>query len=220
MICPYCSQPVAEDFQFCPTCGTALPGLPNPPADSVPAAAPALPVPSRTSGKAIGSLVCGLSWVGGLGSIAALCLGYLALREIRRNPLQILGKGMAIAGIVLGWVGVAALAFAIMVGMYFGSAQRNRQRKPRLRQVDITVRGTRPAAQSAAVDTSCAAALLDRPGSFVVISQQLRSASSLLTSCVCSACPALRASTLASSGKPTNARSPIRSRALCRPNSS
>lgn len=77
--------------------------------------------------------------MGGLGSIAALLLGYLALKEIRRNPLQIVGKGMAIAGIILGWVGVAGLAFVITLGIHVWKAQRDHQPKPHMRQADITV---------------------------------------------------------------------------------
>ena len=75
--------------------------------------------PRSTSGLAIGSFVCGLFWAGGLGSIAALILGYLSLREIRRNPLRISGRAMAIAGIVLGWLGVVGLLVIAALGMYF-----------------------------------------------------------------------------------------------------
>ena len=75
--------------------------------------------PRTTSGLAIGSLVCGLFWVCGIGSIAALILGFLALRQIRREPLRIDGKGLAIAGIALGWLGVIGVALMISLGIYF-----------------------------------------------------------------------------------------------------
>ena len=220
MTCPFCTQAVGDDFQFCPTCGTPLAVNPAAAAGGIPVRVLEAPVGSRTSGKAIGSLVCGISWFGGLGSVAALFLGYLALREIRRDPARVLGRGMAIAGIILGWIGVAGLAFVITVGIQVWNEPRRPERKPHLRQTHMTVaRGHRTSGQSAAVEAS-AAARFDRPGSLVMTSQQLRSASSLLTNWVCNACPALRASTRPSKGKPTSAKSPIRSSALCRPNSS
>ena len=71
-----------------------------------------------TSGLAIASLVLGILWIYWIGSIVALVLGYLALREIRQNPEVIEGRGMATAGIILGWVAMATLVLAIAVGIY------------------------------------------------------------------------------------------------------
>lgn len=78
------------------------------------AAAPSL----RTSGLAVASLVSGivgLSMVPLLGSILALILGYMARREIRDRPNELTGDGLALAGIVLGWisVGLAVLGFLV-----------------------------------------------------------------------------------------------------------
>ena len=127
MTCPFCTQAVGDDFQFCPTCGTPLAVNPAVPADGIPVRAPE---GRRTSGKAIGSLVCGISWFCGLGSVAALFLGYLALREIRRDPARIRGRGMAIAGIVLGWVGMATLFAALLVGFYIWQDERDKKPSP------------------------------------------------------------------------------------------
>jgi hypothetical protein len=89
---------------------------PPPPAPDAPPA-PARTTPSLpTSGLAIASLVLG---VGGLtilpllGSIVAIILGYMARREIRDRPGEVSGDGLALAGIVLGWiaVGLAVLGF-------------------------------------------------------------------------------------------------------------
>jgi len=66
----------------------------------------------------IASLVLGILWIYWIGSIVALILGYLALREIRQNPQDIEGSGMAIAGIILGWVAMATLLLAIAMGLY------------------------------------------------------------------------------------------------------
>jgi Domain of unknown function (DUF4190) len=61
---------------------------------------------------AIASMVLGIVWVYWIGSILALVFGYVALRQIRQRGQQ--GKGMAIAGIVLGWVGAATLIAIII----------------------------------------------------------------------------------------------------------
>jgi hypothetical protein len=68
---------------------------------------------------AIASLVLGLLWMYWIGSILAICFGYAARREIRNNAGRIEGQGMAMAGIVLGWVGIAMLALIIVGFLYF-----------------------------------------------------------------------------------------------------
>lgn len=75
--------------------------------------------PASTSGLAIASMVLGILWIYWIGSIVALVLGYLALGEIRKDPQRLEGRGMAIAGIVFGWVGVATLILVIVMGVYF-----------------------------------------------------------------------------------------------------
>ncbi len=64
---------------------------------------------------AIASLVLGVLWIYWIGSILALIFGYLAKKEIREANDQIEGKGLATAGIVLGWVGIATLV--LMIGL-------------------------------------------------------------------------------------------------------
>lgn len=71
------------------------------------------PLPAKaTNGLAIASLVLGLMWMYWLGSILALVLGYVARKQIREQNQS--GAGMALAGIVLGWVGVAILLLSIV----------------------------------------------------------------------------------------------------------
>jgi hypothetical protein len=66
---------------------------------------------SPTNGLAIASMVLGIIWVWWVGSILAVIFGHVALRQIARDGKQ--GRGMAIAGLVLGYVGVATLAIFI-----------------------------------------------------------------------------------------------------------
>jgi uncharacterized protein DUF4190 len=69
--------------------------------------------PARaTNAMAIASMVLGILWLYWIGSILALIFGYMALGQIKeRNEA---GRGMAIAGIVLGWVGIGFASLAII----------------------------------------------------------------------------------------------------------
>jgi hypothetical protein len=75
---------------------------------------PYQPVPARTNGMAIASLVLGIVWIWGIGSILALIFGYIAKRDIDASRGTQGGRGMAIAGIVLGWVGIGILILVII----------------------------------------------------------------------------------------------------------
>lgn len=66
-----------------------------------------------TNGLAIASLVLGILWIYWIGSILALIFGYVAKGQIRRTGES--GSGMATAGIVLGWIGIAVLVLGIVV---------------------------------------------------------------------------------------------------------
>ena len=85
---------------------------------------------------AIASLVLGLLWMYWIGSILALVFGYAARREIRRDPERIEGRGMATAGIVLGWVGVGVLAATIALVVYFWKTGSN---EPNLHETKTAV---------------------------------------------------------------------------------
>lgn len=79
-------------------------------------AAPAPTVP--TSGQAIASLVLG---IGGLtflplvGSIIAVILGPMARSEIRRRPDQVSGDGVALVGMILGWIGIGLTVLGLLL---------------------------------------------------------------------------------------------------------
>jgi hypothetical protein len=71
----------------------------------------------RTSGLAIASLVLGIVWLFWFGSIAAVVFGHIALGQIRRGRGAIEGRGLAVAGLVLGYIGVATLVGWILFGI-------------------------------------------------------------------------------------------------------
>ncbi|MGH3888996.1 MAG: DUF4190 domain-containing protein [Pseudonocardiaceae bacterium] len=109
--------------------GTATPGGPagypppgHPGAYGYPGY-PGYPMQRPTNGFAIASLVLGIlivvSW--GLTGILALIFGYIARKQIRERGEG--GAGLAVAGIVLGWVGVGFIGiFVVFVifGLAFG----------------------------------------------------------------------------------------------------
>jgi hypothetical protein len=94
--------------------GYPPPGYPPPgyPPPGYPAGAWGPPA-SGTNGLAIASMVLGIVWIYWIGSILALIFGYVARSQLKRNPQN--GGGMAIAGIVLGWVGIAGLIAVIVL---------------------------------------------------------------------------------------------------------
>ena len=59
-------------------------------------------------------MVLGILWVYWIGSILAVIFGHVALSQIRKDP-SIQGRGMAIAGLVLGWIGVGVLLILFIV---------------------------------------------------------------------------------------------------------
>ena len=81
-------------------------------------------VPRQTSALAIISLVSGLlgwTFLPLVGSLVAIVTGHMARAEIQRSNGQVDGDGLAIAGLVLGWLVIAisvltVLAFIFLFG--------------------------------------------------------------------------------------------------------
>jgi hypothetical protein len=67
--------------------------------------------PQDTNGYAVASLVLGIIWLWWIGSILALAFGYAARKQIAVSGGRQGGDGLAIAGIVLGWVGVGTFVY-------------------------------------------------------------------------------------------------------------
>jgi len=59
-------------------------------------------------------------WVWWVGSVLALIFGYVALSQIKKRDES--GRGMAIAGVILGWVGVVTLVGFIVLVAAVGSS--------------------------------------------------------------------------------------------------
>jgi uncharacterized membrane protein len=129
MFCPSCGQRQATAHQAAPPQPSAPPATqpapaappyqppagyePPPPAYPYPPA----PVQTRTSGFAIAGLVLGIIWIYWIGSILALVFGYIAKGQIDKSNGTLTGRGMAVAAIVLGWIGVGILILIIILGI-------------------------------------------------------------------------------------------------------
>lgn len=116
--CPNCSTSIQDDAQFCSRCGAivqpAIPGT-SPAPGSFP---PQTSIDAPTSEKATASLIFGiLSYIilPLIGAIPAIILGHLALSEIRKSAGRLKGHGMAVGGMVLGYVQFAFIPFILII---------------------------------------------------------------------------------------------------------
>ena len=79
-------------------------------------------VTARTSTLAVVSLVTGiLAWVclPFVGALFAVICGHAARSEIRATRPAMEGDGLAVAGLVLGWLQLAMLVMAVLVVFAF-----------------------------------------------------------------------------------------------------
>ena len=66
-------------------------------------------------GKAVVSLICGLLFFIPLLFIVAIVFGHLALSEIRKSAGRLKGEGLAIAGLVLGYLWIVGIPILLIV---------------------------------------------------------------------------------------------------------
>jgi Domain of unknown function (DUF4190) len=74
----------------------------------------------QTAGVAVASLILGilgLILLGPLGSIPAVICGHIGLSQIKKNPDTLQGGGLAIAGLVMGYLQIALLVILIPLFM-------------------------------------------------------------------------------------------------------
>jgi type IV pilus assembly protein PilA len=123
MFCAQCGTANADQGQFCVKCGVTLQTAPGamPPA---PATIPAYPGPGQpyvgpteTSGKAIASLICAILFIVPFAGIAAVVLGHLSLSDIRKSAGRLTGRGVAIAGLALGYAGLSIIFVLIIAAI-------------------------------------------------------------------------------------------------------
>jgi type IV pilus assembly protein PilA len=117
MFCALCAADNPNDGQFCIKCGAVLQGQRGmpPPGSGFYAVAGPYSGPTETSGKAIGSLICGILFFFFPTAVVAIILGHLSLSDIRKAGGRLTGSGLATTGLVLGYMGVAFIPVALII---------------------------------------------------------------------------------------------------------
>jgi prepilin-type processing-associated H-X9-DG protein len=107
----------------CPACGQALVVSKGPDPYFGEGGVP------QTSGKAIGSLVLGILsfFCFFFTGLPAIILGAMGLSDIGRSGGRLVGRGMAIAGIVLGAFGCVFMSFAVLMALLLPAVQAARE---------------------------------------------------------------------------------------------
>src|SRR5215469_1977646 len=108
MLCSRCGRQIPVGSHFCNKCGTALMSSVNTTAQSV---------PTSTSGKAIASLILGFFSFLIPSAIAAIILGHVSRSEIRKSQGRLQGDGIALAGLIMGYMGITAIPVLIIAAI-------------------------------------------------------------------------------------------------------
>lgn len=111
MKCPHCKGENQNEAKVCENCNRELHSSQFPEKDA------SASVP-KTSGKAIASLVCSIVGIFVclfIGQVLGIAFGEKAKEEIRESQGSLKGEGLAKAGIIVGWVGIA-IDIIIIVG--------------------------------------------------------------------------------------------------------
>jgi type IV pilus assembly protein PilA len=122
MFCPKCGVALQESSQFCDRCGAPTTGPPD--TASAPGTLPT--EAGETSGKAIGSLITGIFGLFFPAAVAAIILGHISRSEIRKSNGRLRGTGMALAGLILGYAGIAFVPFLIIAAIVIPNLLRAR----------------------------------------------------------------------------------------------
>ena len=69
----------------------------------------------QVNGLAIASVLLAVLWFAGIGAVLGLVFGYQARRQIKNSAGRQTGSGLATAGIILGWIGIAILVAGVIL---------------------------------------------------------------------------------------------------------
>lgn len=115
-VCVSCGNSLPEgNPSFCPQCGVRV----GPAAAAAPSPAPpqVSAVTPTTSGLAIVSLICGILFFFFPAALAAVIFGHISRSDIRHSGGRKTGAGMALAGLILGYLGVAFIVVILIIAV-------------------------------------------------------------------------------------------------------
>jgi len=70
----------------------------------------------KTNGLAVASLVCSFFfWIYGIGALLAIVFGFIARSQIKHSGGMQRGRGMALAGIIIGFAGLVITAVVVTI---------------------------------------------------------------------------------------------------------
>lgn len=118
MFCARCGSKLADSAGFCPNCGLVV-GT----ADQVQRVSGQQSVPGQfqpqTENSAIPTLILGILalFFSIITGIPAIILGHMSLSKIKKSAGHLTGEGMALAGLILGYVSVALVPLLLMIAI-------------------------------------------------------------------------------------------------------
>jgi hypothetical protein len=134
MFCNHCGQEIPDESSLCNHCGQPL--GPVYPVSAPPgmgpgmAAAPSVyGVPARTDTKATISMVLGilsLFCFTVFTGIPAIVLGHMSRAEIKKSMGQLKGEGLALAGLITGYIGSSVVFILIIAAIAIPNLLRSR----------------------------------------------------------------------------------------------
>jgi len=112
--CVACGVENLDNAKFCKECGQKLDDVEIETSSKL---SNTNNIVSKTSGKAIASLVLSILWMYGLGSLLAIILGHMARTEIRNSNGKLTGDGIAVAGLVIGYLLFVVIFLGILAAV-------------------------------------------------------------------------------------------------------
>src|SRR5262245_6056085 len=108
MLCSQCGAELADRALYCSQCGTARAG-----------SVPQEPTRGETDARAVASLVLGLLSIllllNVFAGIPAIILGHTARSAIKRSKGRRRGSGMALTGLILGYLSLTLVPTAVVI---------------------------------------------------------------------------------------------------------
>ena len=109
--CVHCGTTNADHASYCQKCGQPLAAG----AISAALAPPATAVAARTNSLAVASLILGFLSLFPVFGILAVVFGHMARSQIHKSEGRMKGDGMALAGLILGYLGLGFILFLVLV---------------------------------------------------------------------------------------------------------